>query len=651
MTMEVEFFRSSITIPAPGVGTFRPQKRTDPPQTPGIRSTANIPPVPTSRVRVYLDNVEITALLKAATWSHGQQIPNRVGGVARSAVGQIVCWDNLGYFSAWGPHSRLNLEPGAEVRVENRAGDRLFTGWSGGVQSSLTENNAFIATIPLYGPLRRFSEYREGFIGRASAPILTASEVFDLAVREAGGSDTFVYPSTLQLLGNRVNAAGLLAANKNQRVNLLTTLQLLASVDGAYIYDDRLGRIVFEGGEHRPPTDLRRIELSNIGSLRNYQELPKDYLVVNVIDTQGAGTVSLGENPLQLETLGGDTLPLTFIIPPSVGETPSQVVIMRLTRGDALESIRQPVNGRDFTGGVDVRIDVEVVGDDVHLRFYNFGVANENVILNQVIGEPVNRLWNYQVYSRNSESIQQHGPRQASYPLDLLVEPQDAQARADDWVKRYGEPALAMNVIYRLSRDADCPVLDISSPVRFSLAGPSMILRAANETLTLDATQYTFDSEGDLDIQVTLRQESRHEVEFYRDSLTARSIEFYRDSVEAAVVEVEFYRDSVSAAAPVETEFYRDSVEAAPPVESEFYRDSVVAAPIEVEFYRDSVLPAVVETEFYRDSVVAAPIEVEFYRDRVEVPVVEVEFYRDSVEASTAGPRRGETEFYRDSIP
>ena len=102
------------------------------------------------------DLINITSFVRACQWQHGDQQGNRIGGVLRPGQCAITLDNSAGYWSPFNPHASFPCYPGVFVSIYRTVGtgsERMFAGFSKGVQITSDNDGNHIAVLSAVGPM------------------------------------------------------------------------------------------------------------------------------------------------------------------------------------------------------------------------------------------------------------------------------------------------------------------------------------------------------------------------------------------------------------------------------------------------------------------------------------------------------------------
>ena len=472
----------------------------------------------------------ITDYVLAADWGYGSSQQNRIGGVMRGGEGSITLNNDGGEFDAFNPNRHIDPHPGAAVEIWTTAernaegGQLLFKGDSRGIVSgaALAEAND-IAVLRMRGAMARLFEVDDGLSLRLTGQPTTTEAFVQMLRNQNWPEGRWVLgDSSLKLHSVRLNAGRLVQGRR--RVSWRAAAQLLGTLEGSWIYDDRNGVIHMEdyNTSRQEPLPERRHDITE-DKIIYYRPLESEHLIVNQIG--GKADVLLSRGNAGIGDRLGFSFPHTWEISPRHIRTITMRPHLAQENGVNTELIDSwgpfDVN-RDWTytlgefGGMPV---VPIFsGDETEL---NIQVANpsNDVQSFTLRREPLAEI----LYSTGggerlgyfrTDSIQRYGVKNVEYPADVVVDQGQIRTRAAAWVNELcgidgdgnAAPLLACEIRIRYEGDEIIGVRDLVRLTHSNYMGKRLIEDAPFWVDRVKHEYFTERGAANHNVLLTLRQ-------------------------------------------------------------------------------------------------------------------------------------------------
>ena len=284
----------------------------------------------------------------------------------------------------------------------------------------------------MQGALGQFrGVYSEAFLQLGLSDILCG-----VAMRRLITDAEWPYPVSIANGNTLINFVGLNQRNlffggDRQGVNALAAFEFIAQAEPGRIYDDNLGRIVFED-RYRRSTGIVGGTVWPINNPISARQLPIHESIINEVVTQGQKLLRAGDAPITNQFIRlngglGGTLPLTRTVQAAEENgapgTAEYILFIDKETAAYFENLRIPPTGVTAPEGVTVVVFTGVDGN-IHVRAVNTTDMAQDFTLSELQGERVYVQTSFKgrqfADKRDEASIRRYGPRRLTYPVQLI---------------------------------------------------------------------------------------------------------------------------------------------------------------------------------------------------------------------------------------
>ena len=429
------------------------------------------------RIQVTLDSLTLGSnvedLVESIQIQIGERQPNQFGALLRSASCAVILHNESGRYNSFETKSRVPVGGVAAVWVwlDGKAVP-LFNGGIASAVNNYSNTGIQKTVVTCLGPLAYINEFSEGVFTRLDGEN-KASVILNLMLDNIvpdGGRignvviDREIEPSVSELKAYRIRSASVTRAGSS-RVKFAHGARLLARAEVGRIYDNQRGAIVFENRRHRSETIARyfttwRFSENTPGlAVTNIQQRDPREFVVNIISSERQNIQSLGKQSIPLIP----ALPFEWDVSPGSNQNYQYFDLDTSGQIAYVGNWDTPVRGTHYTTNP-ANMDVVVATSDSGVTVGPSGFippSGGSIRLIKLEGRTFGVRNTYQINVRNQESIDVYGPKEVTYPADLIHQDDDLEDHLN-WLlnvhSSLGTPGLRIGDIARIPRLMDVSI-------------------------------------------------------------------------------------------------------------------------------------------------------------------------------------------------